>query len=624
MTKFLVSVNPKNLLTTLRTDDVDSRAFISVRFSLSSFTNQIQSDESGLIIPWSDFRHGLINLGHIFRREKVQVEFNGFARLLIQDFLDDKKKSKSTPIELLYKDREIIEILKDSGFKRRLTSEQARNLKKLLSLKHGANFSVPGAGKTTTLLALHTVLRVKGEVNKLFVISPINAFMSWEDEINEIFGEKKPQLKRLSIPDIREPLKSLNESSDILLINYEKLRGGVQKIFPFFIGNQIHLVLDESHRIKSGLKNLSYQQIIKLADISKRRDILTGTPMPQSSRDLDSQFYFLWRNDILPKFLENPNDEYALRKINKSISDKFVRTTKSELGLRDPIIRYSYIKMGPIQTELYRLFKSELARLLSGMNQGSKAYFRSIGKSVVRLLQAATNPMLLGVNDDYFSEVLDIPAGSEIWELLSEFAKYEKPAKIELLRKRVSEIVSQNPTNKIVVWSYFIRNIQLLERLLDEYNPVSIYGAIPTGDDQNEMYREARIRKFHQDKSCRVLIANPQACGEGISLHKASHYAIYLDRNFNAAYFLQSIDRIHRLGLDKSIDTVVEIIIAKNTIDDLLINRLNKKAEAMGKVLNDPYLLKLAYDPEDIPDDEVLGLDNEDIAEIHKHVLNNE
>jgi hypothetical protein len=623
MTGIFISVAPKNLLTTLVFENVDSKALTSIRLSLTSFSSEIESKETSLTIPWGDFRYGFLNLLYIFKREKVQVRFDDFTKNLIEDFLDDRKKSK-TISQSCYDDLDIVKILGDSGFERKLTIEQMRDLKKLLTLKHGANFSVPGAGKTTTLLAAYTVLKARKQVNKLFVISPLNAFISWEDETNEIFRIKALNIKRLSISDIRKSPILFDETPDIYLINYEKLRGDVKHLFPFFIKNQIHLVVDESHKVKSGYKNISYQQIMKLADIAKRRDILTGTPMPQSPIDLNAQFYMLWRNDILPEFDKSKNDEFSLKELNEAISDKFVRTTKSELGLPDPIIHYSFVDMGPIQAELYRLFKSEFARLLSGMDQNSKMYFRSVGNCVVRLLQAATNPMLLGVENEYSDEVLDIPAGSAMWELLSQYAKYEKSTKIEFLQTRVRQILEQNPNNKVVVWSYFIRNIQLLEKILSEFNPVSIYGAIPTGDDQDEMYREGRIRKFHQDESCRVLIGNPQACGEGISLHRASHFAIYLDRNFNAAYFLQSIDRIHRLGLDKTVDTVVEIIVARNSIDELLINRLNQKAEAMGKVLNDPYLLKLAYDPDDIPSDEILGLDSFDIAEISKHVLNNE
>ena len=117
------------------------------------------------------------------------------------------------------------------------------------------------------------------------------------------------------------------------------------------------------------------------------------------------------------------------------------------------------------------------------------------------------------------------------------------------------------------------------------------------------------------------MIANPQACGEGISLHKVCHYALYLDRTFNAAHFLQSVDRIHRLGLQPSTDTVVEILIAQGTIDEVIVRRLNDKTQAMGKALDDPFLLTLAYDPADIPHEDDFGLDANDLSELQQHFL---
>jgi hypothetical protein len=43
--------------------------------------------------------------------------------------------------------------------------------------------------------------------------------------------------------------------------------------------------------------------------------------------------------------------------------------------------------------------------------------------------------------------------------------------------------------------------------------------------------------------------ANLAAMAEGVSPRHTCHDAIYVDRTFNAGQYLQSLDRIHRLGL---------------------------------------------------------------------------
>lgn len=57
---------------------------------------------------------------------------------------------------------------------RALTPFQLRDLRHLLSLQHGANFSVPGAGKTTVTLALHILTRKPGQ--HLLVVGPNQHF----------------------------------------------------------------------------------------------------------------------------------------------------------------------------------------------------------------------------------------------------------------------------------------------------------------------------------------------------------------------------------------------------------------------------------------------------------------
>ena len=76
--------------------------------------------------------------------------------------------------------------LQNSRFVRDLRPFQERDLGHLLALRHGANFSVPGAGKTTVAYALYEALRSRGEVEQLLVVSPISAFEAWETEAEDL------------------------------------------------------------------------------------------------------------------------------------------------------------------------------------------------------------------------------------------------------------------------------------------------------------------------------------------------------------------------------------------------------------------------------------------------------
>lgn len=95
---------------------------------------------------------------------------------------------------------------------------------------------------------------------------------------------------------------------------------------------------------------------------------------------------------------------------------------------------------------------------------------------------------------------------------------------------------------------------------------------------------------FHDDPNVMAMVANPAAAGEGVSLHRICHHAIYLDRTFNAAHYLQSEDRIHRFGLPPDQDTNIEIVECGGTVDETVRERLGFKIGAMAEALDDSSL----------------------------------
>ena len=142
----------------------------------------------------------------------------------------------------------------------------------------------------------------------------------------------------------------------------------------------------------------------------------------------------------------------------------------------------------------------------------------------------------------------------------------------------------------MLIWSCFVRNVELIAFRLKDLGAEFIHGKVDAGDETELDTREGKIKRFHTDKNCMVLVANPAACSEGISLHKVCQNAIYLDRSFNAAHYLQSEDRIHRLGLPKDAQPTVEFVECENSIDQVVRERLAFKVKSMANALNDSSL----------------------------------
>lgn len=120
-----------------------------------------------------------------------------------------------------------------------------------------------------------------------------------------------------------------------------------------------------------------------------------------------------------------------------------------------------------------------------------------------------------------------------------------------------------------------------------------LYGATPVASDdmtpeseEYEFTREAIVKEFNDLSSgLNVVIANPFAVAESISLHKACHNAIYIERSFNAAHFIQSKDRIHRYGLPAGTVTNYYYLVSEDSIDETIDERLTIKENRLIEIM---------------------------------------
>ncbi|MBN8651422.1 MAG: SWF/SNF helicase family protein [Cytophagales bacterium] len=254
------------------------------------------------------------------------------------------------------------------------------------------------------------------------------------------------------------------------------------------------------------------------------------------------------------------------------------------------------------QKNLYDLIRSEELRQISGLGNNDKRLYRQLGKSYMRLLQVVSNPSLL------LRSVSDFP------DALREAIEYGPSNKLQYTALKARQLAKEG--KKVLIWSGFVENVESLTQMLSDLGARCIHGGVEAGSEEEEDTRERIVKDFHDDPNMFVLVANPAACSEGISLHTVCHHAIYLDRNYNAAQFLQSMDRIHRLGLPKGTVTTIEIVHTPNSIDDLVDLRLTDKVRRMSEVLEDPSLKVEAVTVE-LDED---GFDEEDAKLLLKHL----
>ncbi len=230
------------------------------------------------------------------------------------------------------------------------------------------------------------------------------------------------------------------------------------------------------------------------------------------------------------------------------------------------------------------------------------------------MIQVVSNPtLILHRADEFELPPLDIGSESDLYRLFAQYADHEVPTKFLLAVERVKKRVEEG--KKTIVWTSFVHNLRMLANLLLDFQPIVLYGGVPTaleGAEPEEGTREALIKRFKEDPECQVMRANPAACGESISLHTVCDYALYLDRTFNAGHFLQSMDRIHRLGLPRTARVTYELLVTKGTIDEVVDQRLGVKVRKLASILDDHGLVTLVLDVDDPREDEEFDREDAD------------
>ena len=482
--------------------------------------------------------------------------------------------------------------------------------------QHACNFAVPGSGKTSVVYAAYAYLKGLPKdhhkhVDKLLVIGPLSSFAPWEQEYRECFGAKVKS-QRLSgdytiLRTDKEQHLYSGDPAELTLISHGGVNILQSEIVAFLKKHKTMVVVDEAHRIKNP-DGVWGRSAVEIAKEARARIILTGTPVPNGYEDLYNLFQYLYPfkfKDILGFNLPNLEDmtrnsapdSNRVKEFTDNISPYFIRIKKADLHL-PPIKEHKLeIEMHPKQREIYDFVETKYVKAFQDNNSAGLKDFLNRAK-LIRLRQAATNPSLLlkpiaeafdkedhesmytigGKLPDEFQD------DSYVISQIRDFAKHHTPHKYVAI-KDLFETKILPVDAKIIVWSIFIHNAKALQRYLMEGGIASrlLIGEV----EQSE--RELVVDKFNDpaNREFRIVIANPFAVSESISLHKGCHNAVYMERDYNCASFLQSKDRIHRYGLAPGQITEYYYLLSTNSIDGVIDQRLGDKLKRMEKVIDE-------------------------------------
>jgi SNF2 family DNA or RNA helicase len=453
----------------------------------------------------------------------------------------------------------------------------------LQEYQHGTGYALlmeMGTGKSLTAVAIAGQLYRDGKIKRVLVVAPLAVVPVWPSEladyagfpyhIETLEGDRKKRLKAL-----QRLTEDKSDALKIAVINYEsswRLKSELAAWAPQMI------ICDESQRIKEPTSAQS-KGLHELAEGSRYRLILTGTPVTNSPLDFFSQYKFLdpgifgksWYAFKAKYAVEGQGINHATGKTynqvvgyrnlaeltEKAHAIAYRVTKKQALDLPEEIDQKLFCELEPEARKAYDQLKRDAIAEIDGLPAVTAQHI------IVRLLR------LSQICGGYIKTDVD---GYEDDPKAGKLVKISK-AKWELLQDTLKDIL-EAPGKKVVIFARFTAEIRDIVGLCQTlYGPDSyrlIDGSIPAAE------RGPAVEAFQKDPRVRIFIAQIQTAGLGITL-TAADTAIFYSFDYSYANYEQAKARIHRIGQRHPVNYIH--LIARGTVDEEVLAALQHKRD---------------------------------------------
>ncbi|MFT2009736.1 SNF2-related protein [Pontibacter sp. 13R65] len=426
-----------------------------------------------------------------------------------------------------------------------------------------------GLGKTVQALAMLQHRKENGADSATLLVMPTSLIYNWQSEAEKF----TPNLRVLTYTGTyRDKDVEQFKNYDVVLTSYGIVRLDAELLKNYYFD---YIILDESQAIKNPDSNTS-RSVRSLK--SRYRLILTGTPVENSTMDLWSQMSFInpgllgnqhfFRKEFL-KPIEKEKDEQKIRKLHALIKPFILRRHKSQVAkeLPEKVENITFCKMTEEQEHAYEETKSYYRnKILTNLEEhgpGNTQFMLLQG--LTKLRQIANHPLM--TDEGYEGESGKLK---------------------EVLRMTKNVVVKGH---KVLIFSQFVKHLEILKRALDEREIVYAYL------DGNTKNRQQQVERFQTDKSIQVFLISLKAGGVGLNL-TAADYVFILDPWWNPAVEAQAVDRAHRIGQQNQVFTYK--FISKETVEEKILALQGRKIQLVTDLISTDETVMKSLTKEDI------------------------
>lgn len=427
-----------------------------------------------------------------------------------------------------------------------------------------------GLGKSLQAMTVFAVDVIRGWAEKAIVICPVTLKGNWEDEIDKF--TRFPHVVLTGGPSARA--KQLNQFMQmdgprILIVNYEQVKPHLQMLNEMRFDVKI---LDEAHYIKN-YKTARTKASIALR--TRRSFLLTGTPMLNHVNELWPLLHVIDESGY-PRYW-NFVSRYC---VFGGYKNKQIVGTKNQKELRE---RLQGVMLRRLKQDVLDLPEIQiLERRVDLTDEQRKLYTQVVEEMRLPSIYDAT----AGDIENALTKFLRL---KQICGSTFSFTGEDISSKLDLALDDDYQLIENG--EKIVVYTQF-RDVQTCYayRLKKEGIPVwQIHG------DVKQIDRMPVVREWSQSANNGVIVCMLQIAREGLNLVAARHGA-FLDELFVPGLNKQAIDRLHRIGQDKSQPVQIRKYICRNTIENRIQQILRTKTKLfMDIVETDPDWKRKIY-----------------------------
>lgn len=423
-------------------------------------------------------------------------------------------------------------------------------------------FAGMGLGKTISTYTALDGLFMAGEDHPVLVLAPLRvARTTWPEE-----ARKWDHLRNISVMPVvgseAERRAALRYDASVYTTNYEQLEWLVDyygERWPFRTVVADELTKLKSFRLRQGGKRAG--ALAKVAHSKVKRFIgLTGTPAPNGLQDLWGQCWFMDGGVRLGRTFDSFKQRwfqadhngcgirplpFAQEQIQDKLKDICLTIDAADwFALEAPIVNDIYVDLPPRARSLYRDMERQMFMNLDGSDVEA---FNAASRTI-KCLQLANGAAYV---DD---------AGN--WKEVHD----EKLAALE-------DVVEEANGAPVLVAYHFKSDLARLQRAFPQGRPLD---ADP-----------ATIREWNAGR-IPVLFAHPASAGHGLNLQDGGNILVYFGHWWNLEERMQILERIgptRQLQAGYKRPVFIHNIIARDTVDEMVIERVNSKREVQDILL---------------------------------------